>query len=92
MPYLGTSQRPKPSASPPASLMEKGLQALRAVADRDHQAPECRLGGTQSVLRESAHAAGWFYRRLVRARGAWEATRFSTWRKASGWPAQGAPN
>nr|KAF6504246.1 coiled-coil domain containing 27 [Rousettus aegyptiacus] len=62
--YLGTSRRPKPGASPPASLMEKGLQALRAVADRDRQAPECRLGGTQSVLRESAHAAGWFYRRL----------------------------
>ncbi|ELK10597.1 Coiled-coil domain-containing protein 27 [Pteropus alecto] len=61
---LETSRPRKPSASPPASLMERGLRALRAVADRDRHALECRLGGKQSVLSESAHAAGWFYRRL----------------------------
>lgn len=67
--YLGTSRPPKPTTSPPASLMEKGLQALRAVADRDRHALEGRLGGKQSSLGESAHPAGWFYRRLVRACG-----------------------
>lgn len=84
--HLGTSRPPKPGTRPPASLMQKGLRALWAVADRDRHAL-----GTQSELGESAQAAGWFSRRLVRARGAWEVTRFSGGRKASGAASPGSP-
>lgn len=62
---LGARRPQKPNLLP--SLMDKGLMALRRVANRDCRAQELKLlCGKQCSLDSPAEAVNLYYRRLVR--------------------------
>lgn len=60
---LGARRPQKPNLLP--SLMDKGLMALRRVANRDCRAQELKLCGKQRSLDSPAEAVNLYYRRLV---------------------------